>query len=104
MTCIEAGLQWLGGAQVIGLRSTTVNGKVAYVSDPASTQVYWARFYDLKTGKPIFPGRDGVIYDTFPAMAAKNDVGYDYFTSKPERILGSEQKQWRNLRMRRAEQ
>ena len=34
----------------------------------------WARFYDLKTGKPVFPGRDGVLYDTFEAMAAQEQT------------------------------
>jgi PelA/Pel-15E family pectate lyase len=46
--------------------------------------VYWARFYDVQTAKPMFPGaQDGIVYATFSEMAAKNKVGYDYFTTRP---------------------
>lgn len=103
VACIEAGLQWLDEAKVIGLSKAKVNGKTSYVPDPTSEQVYWARFYDLATGRPIFPGRDGVLYDTFNAMAAKNDLGYDYYTSRPESILRNGQKKWRKRLMIRAE-
>ena len=73
----------VGGRKITGLIKTNVNGKTSYEPDAASTEVYWARFYDLQTNKPLFPGRDGVIYDTFAAMAAKNKLGYDYYSPSP---------------------
>jgi PelA/Pel-15E family pectate lyase len=97
VACIESGLKWLEDAKITGVGTTNVNGKTIYVSDPASTEVYWARFYDLKTGKPIFPGRDGVVYDTFEAMAAQNRVGYDYYTTQPGSIVKNGQKKWRKM-------
>lgn len=93
---IEAGLQWLECTKVTGVGTTKENGKTIYVSDSSSTQVYWARFYDLTSGKPVFPGRDGVLYESFAAMAAKNDLGYDYYTTLPGSILSKGQKKWRN--------
>lgn len=94
---IEAGLQWLEAAQITGLRIAKENGKTIYISDPSSRLVYWARFYDLTSGKPVFPGRDGVVYESFAAMAARNDLGYDYYTTLPGSILSNGQKKWRKM-------
>lgn len=94
---IEAGLHWLGAARVTGIRNAKDSGKRTYISDPSSTEVYWARFYDLTSSKPVFPGRDGVLYDSFAAMAAKNDLGYDYYTTLPGSILSNGQKKWRKM-------
>ncbi len=97
VSCVESGLRWMDSAKITDVGTTNVNGKTIYVSDPASKEVRWARFYDLKTGKPVFPGRDGVLYETFAEMAAKNRVGYDYYTSQPGSILSTGQKKWRKL-------
>jgi PelA/Pel-15E family pectate lyase len=97
VACIEGGLKWLEDARITGVGTTKVNGKTVYVADPAATQVRWARFYDLKTSKPVFPGRDGVLYSTFAEMAAENHVGYDYYTSLPGSIVSNGQKKWRKL-------
>jgi PelA/Pel-15E family pectate lyase len=95
---IEGGLAWLEAAKITGIaRAKAENGKTTYVPDSSSPEVYWARFYDLKTGKPVFPGRDGVLYDTFDAMAAKNKVGYDYYSTRPGSLLKSGQKKWRKM-------
>jgi PelA/Pel-15E family pectate lyase len=94
---IEAGLAWLEEAKVTGIGKKRENGRTTYVADPMSTQVYWARFYSLETGKPVFPGRDGVLYDSFVAMAGNNDIGYDYYTTLPGSILGNGQKKWRKM-------
>jgi PelA/Pel-15E family pectate lyase len=93
---IEGGLKWFEEAQITGLGTTKTNGKTVYVSDP-SAEARWARFYDLKTGRPVFPGRDGVLYGSFAEMAAENHVGYDYYTSQPGSIVRNGQKKWRKM-------
>jgi PelA/Pel-15E family pectate lyase len=92
---IEAGLAWLEQAKITDVAKRSVGGKTVYQVDPASKEVYWARFYDLATGRPIFPGRDGVVYETFEAMIAKNAGGYDYYTTQPNSLLRTGQKSWR---------
>ena len=94
---IEGGLKWLDDAKITGISKAKVNGKTTYETNAASTEVYWARFYDLTNGRPIFPGRDGIIYDTFAAMAAKNKIGYDYYTTQPGSIVKNGQKKWRKM-------
>ena len=99
---IESALAWLEAARITGLRRTQMDGKTRFVSDPASPEIYWARFYDLSTGQPVFPGRDGVLYTTFDAMAANNSLGYDYYSTQPGSILTNGQKKWRKLLEQRA--
>jgi PelA/Pel-15E family pectate lyase len=96
IACIEAGLAWLDEAQVHGLARVKQNGRTLYVEQPGSNEVYWARFYDLASGKPIYPGKNGVIYDSFEALAAANDkLGYDYLSTQPGSILRNGQTKWR---------
>lgn len=94
---IESGLAWLQAAKVTGLARTKRDGKTVYDPDPTSTQIYWARFYNLTNGQPVFPGRDGVLYDSFNEMAAKNKVGYDYYSTLPGSIVNNGQKKWRKM-------
>ncbi len=94
---IESGLAWLQAAKITGLTRTKRDGKTVFDPDPASAQVYWARFYNLTNGRPVFPGRDGVLYDSFNEMAAKNKVGYDYYSTLPGSIVNNGQKKWRKM-------
>lgn len=97
VACIESGLNWFNDAKIIGEEKVSVNGKTTYERNAASTEVRWARFYNLTNSQPVFPGRDGILYNTFAEMAAKNHVGYDYYTSQPGSIVTNGQKKWRKL-------
>ncbi|NDC74046.1 pectate lyase [bacterium] len=97
VAAIEAGLSWLDAAKVTNVAKRKVNGKTVYQIDPASTEIYWARFYSMETGRPIFPGRDHIVYDSYEAMIAKNTAGYDYFSTQPGSLLKNGQKKWRKL-------
>lgn len=93
---IEAALAWLEAAQVKGLARVKRDGRTIYVADASSSDIYWARFYDLDTGKPMFPGKDGIVYGSFEEMAAANDkLGYDYYSTQPGSIVRTSQKKWR---------
>lgn len=97
VTAIETALKWFDAHRLTGLRKTKNDkGKTDYVDDPASTEVLWARFYDLKTAKPIFAGADdGIVYASFSEMAAKNKVAYDFFSTRPKELLEKEEPRWR---------
>ena len=97
VACIESGLKWFEAAKITGEGKTKIKGKTDYEPDAAATEVRWARFYNLTNSQPVFPGRDGIVYDTFAEMAAKNHVGYDYYTSLPGSIVTNGQKKWRKL-------
>ncbi len=94
---IEPALAWLDAHRLTGLRKiTTPEGRTDYVADAASSEIYWARFYDVESGRPIFPGsQDGIIYPTYHEMAAKNKVAYDFITTRPRDLLEKEAPRWR---------
>jgi PelA/Pel-15E family pectate lyase len=94
---INAAIAWFESHAMKGLKQVkNENGKTDYVLDNSSTEVRWARFYDLKTLKPIFAGaQDGVIYSSYSEMAKHNKVGYDYFTTRPRDLLTKEHDRWK---------
>ncbi len=94
---IESALAWFEAHRIKGTRKIkTAEGKTDYVSDPASTDQLWARFYDLQTQQPIFAGaQDGIVYSTFAEMAAKNKVAYDFFSTRPQELLEKELPRWK---------
>jgi PelA/Pel-15E family pectate lyase len=97
IAAVESGLEWFEKKKITNIKKTKRGGITTYESDPSSTEVYWARFYDLKTGKPVFPGRDGIMHETYEAMAAGKSVGYDYYTTQPASLLNAGQKKWRKM-------
>lgn len=97
VSAITNGLQWLEGVKLVGETKTNDAGKKFFEPDPKGTQIRWARFYNLTNNQPVFPGRDGIIYNSFAAMAAQNKLGYDYFSSQPGSIVNNGQKKWRKM-------
>lgn len=96
VAAIDAGLAWLEAAQIRGLARVKRDGRTVYVADGSSDEVYWARFYDLASGEPLFPGKDGIVYRSFVEMAAANDkLGYDYYSTQPGSVVRTQQKKWR---------
>ena len=97
VTSVESGLAWFERVKLTGLAKSTQQGKTIYETNTASTQIFWARFYDLTNSRPVFPGRDGILYDSFEAMAAHNKLGYDFLTTLPGSIVNNGQKKWRKM-------
>jgi PelA/Pel-15E family pectate lyase len=94
VAAVVAGLEWLDASRVEGLRKTKCDDRTAYVEDATSNEVYVARFYDLRTGRPMFPGRDGVVYETFEEMARRNRVSYDYLSDFPRSTVTDGAAKW----------
>ena len=93
---IEPALNWLEAHRITGLRLfKNAEGKTDYVSDATSDEVYWARFYDIQTAKPMFAGaQDGILYSTFGELRAHNKVAYEYYTTHPREVIGKEVVRW----------
>jgi hypothetical protein len=56
----------------------------------------------LKNSRPVFPGRDGVLYDSFETMAENNRLGYDFYTTQPDSVMNNTQNKWRKMLARQA--
>ena len=62
VAAIEGAVAWLESVAIPGLRSKTFTGRrrpgTGGSSRILSRRLLWARFYELGTNRPIFPGRD----------------------------------------------
>ena len=61
------------------------------VIDPNSTEVWWARFYDLKKQEPFLSRRDGTIVYSLAEVNHERRLGYGWYTQEPTRLL----KEWK---------
>jgi len=47
----------------------------------------WARFYDLKEGKPFFCDRDGIPRRSINEIGDERRYGYQWYNTRPNQIL-----------------
>jgi PelA/Pel-15E family pectate lyase len=47
----------------------------------------WARYYELKTDRPIFGDRDKSIHDDVDEISAERRNGYSWYNNAPQRAL-----------------
>ena len=97
VACIDSGLKWFEAAKIASETKTNEKGKSVFEPSASGSEVCWARFYHLTNSQPVFPGRDGILYETYDAMITKNRGGYDYYTSQPGSIVKTAQKKWRKM-------
>lgn len=90
--------EWYERSGIQGLRQTRVDNSTYYENDPESQSVWWARFYDPVTNKPIFCGsQDGIIYDSFEDMwKAGNRATYVFYSSLPAKVVGGKFAKWKS--------
>ncbi|GAB2920683.1 pectate lyase [Rheinheimera gaetbuli] len=55
------------------------DGRLSLIDSPGS--VIWARFYDLKTGQPVFFDRDGKTYSEVSQISLERQRGYGWYQS-----------------------
>ena len=56
------------------------------VAKPGSGPL-WARYYDLKTNRPIFGDRDKTIHDDVSEISKERRNGYSWFSARPQKAL-----------------
>ena len=63
------------------------------VSDPEAP-LLWARFYELKTNRPLYLDRDSVFRYDFAEVGYERRSGYDYNGTWPASLLATEYPEW----------
>lgn len=102
---IRSAIKWIENNKITGIevvKDNSINsinertgkkGDVIVKENPNSTEVYWARFYDLDTEKPFFARRDGTIVQTLAEVEHERRTGYSWYTASLKKVL-SEYKKW----------
>ena len=91
---IESAVKWFKETQLNGIRWERKNGENVVVKDKNAPPI-WARFYEIKTMKPIFIGRDSVIKYDVSQIEAERRNGYAWYISEPNRLLNEDYPKWK---------
>ncbi len=75
---VDAGAKWYETAAIHGIREKVVDGDKVIQRDPTAKPI-WARFYDIRTNRPFFCGRDGVKHDDVAEIEAERRNGYAWY-------------------------
>lgn len=82
---IKAAEEWFGSAKITGIEVVKTGGDVIVKTNPKAAPL-WARFYDLKTNKPIFVGRDGIAKANLSEIEKERRTGYLWYGKWPSTI------------------
>jgi PelA/Pel-15E family pectate lyase len=91
IAAVHAGVAWLHSAAVRD-KVWTPNGDATgivgkHLTDKPGAGPLWARFYDMKTPKPIFGDRDKSIHDDVNEISLERRNGYSWFGTGPKHAI-----------------
>jgi len=98
---VEGAVAWLDAHRIRGVRvenRNTAAGEDRVVVADASAPDLWARFYDLRTGRPLFCGRDGVPRESLAEIERERRVGYSWYGEYARDLLAKDYPAWKQRR------
>ncbi|MEO1616407.1 MAG: pectate lyase [Planctomycetota bacterium] len=75
---VKAGVAWFDSAKIEGYRYRKSKSEIALTRDPNADPL-WARFYEIKTNRPIFSDRDGIIRYDIQQIGSERRGGYTWY-------------------------
>lgn len=97
---IEGAIAWFERSKLTGIRweekpnTSKPRGYNRVVVKDANAGPIWARFYEIRTNRPIFIGRDGRIkYDVMEIEEERRN-GYSWYVDEPVKLLSKEYPTW----------
>ncbi|MEM9345766.1 MAG: pectate lyase [Planctomycetota bacterium] len=96
---IQGAVKWLESVQITGVRLERVRNDDGtadrrLVADP-DAEPLWARFYELKTNRPLYVDRDSVFRYKYSELSHERRNGYGYLGTWPAALLNSDYPRWR---------
>jgi PelA/Pel-15E family pectate lyase len=95
---IQSAVKWFNNSKISGIRFETISApKTDYqyhstdedrivVKDPGAPPI-WARFYELKTHRPLFCNRDGKPVYSLAEVERERRTGYAWYVYDPQEIF-----------------
>jgi PelA/Pel-15E family pectate lyase len=97
---IESAVAWFEKSKLTGIKweerpdSSKPRGYDHVVVNDPNAGPIWARFYELKTNRPIFIGRDSQIkYDVMEIEEERRN-GYSWYVDEPAKLIRKEYPAW----------
>lgn len=98
---IEGAVGWFKRSKLKGIKVVRVKDKETprgydkvVVKDPDAPPL-WARFYDIKTNRPIFCSRDGIPRRTLAEISHERRTGYSWLGQYARDLLAKDLPRWR---------
>lgn len=91
---IDSAAEWFEKNKIVGFRWIKDRNDSRIEKDAAAGPL-WARFYELRSMRPIFIGRDGVIKYDVSEIEEERRNGYAWYTDGGEKFLRVEYPRWR---------
>jgi PelA/Pel-15E family pectate lyase len=104
---IEAAIAWFERSKIQGIRvevrndSSLPRGLDRVVVADSSAPPLWARFYDLKTNRPLFAGRDGVPKGSLAEIEHERRIGYSWLGPYGDSLLEQDYPAWSRKNLQR---
>jgi PelA/Pel-15E family pectate lyase len=95
IAAVDAAVKWFDAVKLTGIRETRVpdpkgeGGRNKVVVADANAPALWARFYDLKTMKPMFVDRDGIPKWNIADIGYERRNGYAWYVTSPQAVLNA---------------
>ena len=83
---VKAGVAWFESTKIDGYRYQRSKTEPALSKDPEAPPL-WARFYEIKTSRPIFSDRDGVVKYDLEEIGSERRGGYAWYGSWGSNVL-----------------
>jgi PelA/Pel-15E family pectate lyase len=97
---IESAIAWFEKSKLMGISweakpdPSKPRGYDRVVLKDSKAGPIWARFYELKTNRPIFIGRDSVIKYDVAEIEEERRNGYSWYVEEPNKLLSKEYPSW----------
>lgn len=101
MNSVQSAVAWFEAAKLNGIRVALEHSDQApkgtnktVVQDPTAPPL-WARFYEIRTNRPLFVDRDGVPKYNLADIGYERRNGYAWLGDWPQRLLHVEYPAWK---------
>jgi PelA/Pel-15E family pectate lyase len=97
---IKAAVDWFEKSKLTGIKwvakpdSTKLHGFDRVVIKDPTAGPLWARFYDIKTNRPIFVGRDSVVHYDVAEIEDERRNGYAWYVDGAADLLSKDYPKW----------
>lgn len=97
---IESAIAWFEKSKLTGIKweekpdSSKPRGYDRVVVKDPNAGPIWARFYEIKTNRPIFIGRDSRIKYDVTEIEEERRNGYSWYVDEPNKLLSKEYPAW----------
>jgi PelA/Pel-15E family pectate lyase len=97
---IKAAIAWFEKSKLMGIKwvaktdATKLHGFDRVVVNDPNAGPLWARFYDIKTNRPIFVGRDSVVHYDVAEIEDERRNGYAWYVDGAADLLSKDYPKW----------